>query len=203
MILIIREDIQTTPFEIHVQSAGISQEEQIYYTKGYDETKEQIWQRKKQAQGSPTHQLSDIYLKKLSFHHCNYQKFPICQKISNTNTVPIKQNNHVILQQLKLKIQKEVNSDTILTQETRYQHYLRHLDRMSIQDNIITRQYYDESGNVKYNQVLLPKHLVTELLESLHRKTNRHPDIAKMLQVIRCKYYYPGIAKLVRKWVNG
>ena len=24
-----------------------------------------------------------------------------------------------------------------------------------------------------------------------------------MLQDIRCKYYYPGIAKLVRKWVNG
>ena len=117
--------------------------------------------------------------------------------------MPIKQNNHVILQQLKLKIQKEVHSDTILTQDTRYQHYLRHLDRMSIQDKIITRQYYDESENVKYNQVLLPKHLVTELLESLHRKTNRHPDIAKMLQVIRCKYYYPGIAKLVRKWVNG
>ena len=74
---------------------------------------------------------------------------------------------------------------------------------MSVQDEIITRQYHDETGNVKYNQVILSKHLVTELLESLHGKANRHPVIAKMLHEIRCKNYYPGIAKLVRKWVYG
>ena len=113
------------------------------------------------------------------------------------------QNNDVNLQQLKLKIQKEEYSETILIQDTRYQHYLRQLDRMSIQDGIITRQYYDETGNIDYNKVLLPKHLVTELLESLHGKANRHPGIAKLLQEIRSKYYYLGIANLVRKWVNG
>ena len=74
---------------------------------------------------------------------------------------------------------------------------------MSIQDENITRQYYDETGNVKYNQVLLPEHLVTEVLESLHGKANRHPGIAKMLQETRSKGYYPGIAKRVRKCLNG
>ena len=74
-----------------------------------------------------------------------------------------------------------------MIQDTRYQHYLRQLDRMSIQDKIITRQYYDETGNVEYNQVLFPKHLVTELLESLHGKANRDPGIAKVLQEIRTK----------------
>ena len=115
----------------------------------------------------------------------------------------IEQKNDVILQQFKLKIQKEEYSETILLQDTRYQHYLRQLDRTSIQGQIITRQYYDEMGNVKYNQILLPKHLVTELLESLHGKANRHPGIAKMLQEIRSKYYYPGIAKLpqMAKWM--
>ena len=121
-ILRIREDIPTTPIELHVQSAGVAEEEQIYYT----------------------------------------------------------------------------DDDDI-----RYQHYLRQLDRLSIQNDVIIRQNYDETGNIKYNQLLLPKHLVNELLESLHGKANRHPGIAKMLQEIRCKYYYPGIAKLVRKWVNG
>ena len=117
----------------------------------------------------------------------------------------IEQTNDVIFQQLNLKTQKKEYSETILIQDTRYQHYLRQLDRMSIQDEIITRQYYDETDNVNFNQVLLPKHLVTELLESLHGKANRHPStgIAKMLQEIRSKYYYPGIAKFVRKWVNG
>ena len=93
----------------------------------------------------------------------------------------IEQKIDVIFQQLKLKIQKEKYSETILLQDIRYQHYLRQLDRMSIQGEIITRQYYDETGNAKYNQVLLPKHLVTELLELLHGKANRHPGIAKLL----------------------
>ena len=77
------------------------------------------------------------------------------------------------------------------------------MDRLSVTDEIITRQYFDETGAVKYNQVLLPKHLVQELLESLHGKANKHPGISKMLIEIRQKYYYPGIAKIVKKWVQG
>ena len=75
--------------------------------------------------------------------------------------------------------------------------------KWTVTDEIITRQYFDETGSVKYNQVLLPKHLVTELLESLHGKANKHPGISKMLIEIRQKYYYPGIAKIVKKWVQG
>ena len=51
--------------------------------------------------------------------------------------------------------------------------------------------------------MLLTKHLVKELLDSLHGKVNRRSGIAKIFQEIRCKYFYSGIAKLVRKWVQG
>ena len=77
------------------------------------------------------------------------------------------------------------------------------MDRLSVIDEIITRQYFDETGAVKHNQVLLPKHLVQELLESLHDKANKHPGISKMFIEVRQKYYYPGIAKIVTKWVQG
>ena len=107
------------------------------------------------------------------------------------------------MQQLRLKILKESYSETILLQDTRYQHYCRQMDRLSVMDENITRQYFDETGAVKYNQVLLPKHLVQELLESLHGTANKHPGISKMLIEIRQKYYYPGIAKIVKKWVQG
>ena len=70
-------------------------------------------------------------------------------------------------------------------------------------DKINTRQYFDETGSVKYNQVLLPQHLVTEVLKSLNRKANKPPVISKMLIETQQKYYYHGIAKLVRKWVQG
>ena len=115
----------------------------------------------------------------------------------------IEQQNDLILHQLRLKLQKEEYSETILQQDPRYQHYCREIDRLSVHDDIIFRDYYDETGSVQFRQALLPKHLVMELLQSLHGSANKHPGISKMLQEIRQKYYYPGIAKIVKKWVQG
>ena len=115
----------------------------------------------------------------------------------------IEQNNDITLQQLRLKLQKEEYSETILQQDPRYRHYCRQLDRLSVHEDIIYRDYYDETGNVQFRQVLLPKHLVTELRQSLHGTANKHPGNSKMLHEIRQKYYYPGVAKIVKKWVQG
>ena len=41
LVMKIREDVQTLPIEKNVQSAGVSQEEQIFYTNDDDETEEQ------------------------------------------------------------------------------------------------------------------------------------------------------------------
>ena len=67
----------------------------------------------------------------------------------------------------------------------------------------MTRQYCDESAQVKYHQILLPKHLLKELLQAIHGTAHRHTGISKRLQEIRQKYHYPGIAKHVKKWVEG
>ena len=69
-------------------------------------------------------------------------------------------------------------------------------------DEITTRQYYDESGSVKYNQVLRPKHPST-LLEPLYGKAKKHPGKSKILIEIRQKYHYPCSAKIFKKWVQG
>ena len=56
---------------------------------------------------------------------------------------------------------------------------------------------------MKYHQILLPQHLLRELLQSLHGAAHKHPGISKMLQDIRQRYYYPSMAKHVKKWVEG
>ena len=203
MILRIREDIPTTPIELHVQSAGVSEEEQIFYTEDDNETEDQILQRKKEARYHLTNQLPDISFEKVTTHKSEYHKLSTFQKLSYTNFIAVEQNNDVILKQLRLIIFKENYSETILLQDTRYQHYCRQMNRLSVTDEILTRQYIDETGSIKYNQRLLPKHLVPELLEFLHGKANKHPGTSKMLIEIRQKYYYPGIAKIVEKWVKG
>ena len=50
---------------------------------------------------------------------------------------------------------------------------------------------------------MLPQHLLRELLYSLHGTAHKHPGISKMLQEIRQRYYYPSMAKDVKKWVEG
>ena len=34
------------------------------------------------------------------------------------------------------------------------------IERIVLKDEILTRQYFDEIGNVKYHQILLPQHLL-------------------------------------------
>ena len=106
LILRIREDIPTTPIELHVQSAGVSEEEQIFYTEDDDETEEQILQCKKEAREHPANQLPDISFEKFTTHKSDYHKLSTLQKRSYTNSIAVEQHNDVILQQLRLKILK-------------------------------------------------------------------------------------------------
>ena len=69
LILRIREDTSTTPIELNVQSAGVIEEDQIFFIDDDEETEEQIWQRKKDAGSHPTNQVPDISLEKLSAHN--------------------------------------------------------------------------------------------------------------------------------------
>ena len=203
LILRILEDMSTTPIELNVQSAGVTEEDQIFYTDEDEETEEQIWKRKQDARSNPTNQLPDILLDKLSTHNSTYPQTPTLLKLAKLTSMAIEQQNDIILQQLRLEIQKEECSETILQQDPRYRHYCRQLDRQSVHEEIIFRDYYDERGSVQLRHALLQKQLITELLQSLHGTANKHTGISKMLHEIRQKYYYPGIAKIVKKWVQG
>ena len=120
LILRIREDIPTTPIELHVQSDGVPQEERIFYTEDDDETEEQTLQREKEARKHPMNQLPDISFEKFTTRKSDYHKLSTFQKLSHTNSIAVEQNNDAILQPLRLKILKESYSETILLQDTRY-----------------------------------------------------------------------------------
>ena len=198
----IREDVKTLPIEINVQSAGVSEEEQIFYTTDDDETEEQYWARKQKARTNSSDAPTTITIDTLSINTIR-QKPEIQIRLQKTNQIIVEQAKDVTLQQLKAKILNEEYSDQILQQDARYRHYAKNIERIIVREDILTRQYFDETGQVKYYQILLPQHLLQELLQSLHGSAHKHPGISKMLQEIRQKYYYPSIAKHVKKWVEG
>ena len=202
LVLKIREDVETRPIEVNVQSAGVSEEEEIFFTEDDGETEAQIWERKKQSRTNPTDQEVVIQIDAITENIVD-EITNFTQKLRRTNQILLEQSKDPTLQQLKAKIQNEDYSEEILQQDFRYKHYLNNLDRIVLKDEIVTRQYYDETGQIKHHQILLPKHLLKELLNALHGTAHKHPGISKMLQEIRQKYYYPGIAKHVKKWVEG
>ena len=202
LVLKIRADVETQPIEVNVQSAGVSEEEQVFFTEEDNETEEQIWERKRQSKAGLKVDETVIQIDTISENVVD-EITNFTQKLRRTNQILLEQSKDPILLHLKAKIQNEEYSEEILQQDIRYKHYLNNLDRIVLKDEIVTRQYYDETGQIKYHQILLPKHLLKELLQAIHGTAHRHPGISKMLQEIRQKYYYPGIAKYVKKWVEG
>ena len=202
LVLKIREDVETRPIEVNVQSAGVSEEEQIFFTEDDNETEEQIWKRKQQSKKGLIVPETVIQIDAISENTVE-EITNFTQKLRRTNQILLEQSRDPILLQLRAKLQNEEYSEEILQQDIRYKYYLNNIDRIVLKDEIVTRQYYDETGQVKYHQILLPKHLLKELLQAIHGTAHRHPGISKMLQEIRQKYYYPGIAKHVKKWVEG
>ena len=198
----IREDVQTLPIEINVQSAGVSQEEQIFYTNDDDEREEQYWVRKDAIRKNPAIDEPTVTIQTLSTNQVKQQP-EIQVHLRKTNQIIIEQSKDAVLQQLKAKLLHEEYSENIPQQDARYRHYANNLERIVLKDAILTRQYFDETGNVKHHQILLPQHLLQELLQSLHGTAHKHPGISKMLQKIRQRYYYPSMAKHVKKWVDG
>ena len=163
----IREDVQTLPIEINVQSAGMSHEEQIFYTNDDDETEGKYWARKEAIRNNPAIDEPTVTIQTLSSNLVK-QHPDIQVRLRKTNQIIIEQSKDAVLQQLKAKQLHEEYSENLLQQEARYRHYANNRERIVLKDEILTRQYFDETGNVKYHQILLPQHLLQEVLQSLH-----------------------------------
>ena len=204
IVLKIHEDVETQPIEVNVQVAGVSEEEQVFFTEEDNEKEEQIWERKKRAKSQKGLKVPEPIIQIDAIMENSVEEITnFTPKLRRTNQILLEQSKDQTLRQLKAKIQQEEFSDEILQQDIRYKSYLHNFDRLVLKDEIITRHYYDETGQGRYHQILLPKHLLKELLQSIHGTAHRHPGISKMLQGVRQKYYYPGIAKHVKKWVEG
>ena len=175
LVLKIREDVETRPIEVNVQPAGVSEEEQIFFTEEDSETEEQIWERKLQSEKGLMAPETVIQIDAIS-ENIVEEITNFTRKLRRTNQILLEQSKDPILLQLKAKILKEEYSEEILQQDFRNKYYLYSIDRIVLKDEIVTRQYYDETGQINYHEILFPKHLV---------------------------YYYPGIAKHVKKWLEG
>ena len=117
--------------------------------------------------------------------------------------IRLEQNNDIVLRNLRAKIEGEPFDENELASDFRYQHYLQNITRIEIKHEVLTRKYYTDTGMISHYQILLPIQLLEELLQALHGHNSNHPGITKMIQEARQKYYYPCMAKYIKKWVSN
>ena len=106
-----------------------------------------------------------------------------------------------MLKNLKLKILGQPFDEVLIMTDSRYKNYKANEERIILQDGLLYRKYFGETGSVKYYQILIPKQLVKEVLRSLHGEFGKHPGIFKTIIACREKYYFPKMAQLIREWV--
>ena len=110
LILKIRKDKETRPIEVNVQSAGVSKEEQVFFTEDDDETEENVWERKNQCRNNFIGREIAIQIDAISENVVD--EITTCtQKLRRTNQILLEQSKDPILQQLKAKMQNEVYSE--------------------------------------------------------------------------------------------
>ena len=88
----------------------------------------------------------------------------------------VEQEIDLALKNLKLKILDQTHDETT---DRRYRQYKANEYRIFFEDGLLHRKPCGKTGNVKYYQILIPKHLVNEVLQKRLREFGRHPGITK------------------------
>ena len=105
LVLKIRADVETQPIEVNVQSAGVSEEEQVFFTEEDNETEEQIWERKRQSKEGLKVTETVIQIDAISENVVD-EITNFTQKLRRTKQILLEQSKDPILLQLKAKNSK-------------------------------------------------------------------------------------------------
>ena len=199
-----REDIPTKLIEVNIESAGIAQEELVFFdTKDQQETSKKRWKSKEEARkiipnDPPVITVSCYYA---NDQHKDTTIVNIAQ-LTKPSRIHIEQDSDPKLLNFKREMLRLQFDKQILINDARYVHYSRNQGRIIIKDDMLCRQYYNDLGEVSHIQTVLPGQLLKVLLQSIHGTAGKHPGTSKMMQENRQLYYFPSIATYVRKWVR-
>ena len=182
IILKIREDIPTKPFEVNIEATGIAREETIFFdpTDQLETTEKELWKRKEEARNAipndpPVITVSCYYANDL---HKDTTIVNIAQ-LTKLSRIIIEQDSDPTLLNSKREMLGLPFDERILLNDARYMHYSRNKKRIVIKDDILYRQYYNDIGEISHLQVLLPRQLLRVFLQPLHGTAGKHPGIQK------------------------
>ena len=156
------------------------------------ETEEQIWERKQRARKkireNDTPQTPGEEINNNTTHPEETTVVFQTEKTRRTqnpeeNERPLprdmrhQQDRDNVLLNYKLRLLKEPYDDHLMATDHRALQYTAHESRIILKDGLLYRQYFGETGAIKYLQVLLPEQLVDSFIEAHHGSHDKHPGI--------------------------
>ena len=92
---------------------------------------------------------------------------------------------------------KQTNANPDLTYECKaIRKYCKQLERLTVENGVLYRLFYDDTGHIQFQQYCLPKHLWREVLYRLHNsRTAGHVGILKVIREFRQRFYFPGFSE--------
>ena len=204
----IREDIQTTPIDVTTSSSDVADEEQFFFKQAEkkDESEEHFFEREEQSRHNANQWAAK---EKSSALKTSVKEFTKIDE--NTTSYPLNgikakarsrvgQGVDLVLKNMKLKILCQPHDEVIMMTDSRCKNYKANEDRIVFKVGLLLRKYFGETKSVKYNQILIPKQLVNEVLRNLHGEFGKHPGISKTIIAYEVKCCFPKIGQLIREW---
>ena len=205
----IREDIHTTHIEVTTSSSDAADEEHFSFTHADDsnESEQQTLQRKEQSKlyakqwaANGESPALKINVKEFTKIYGNTMSYSM-NGIKANARIRVEQDVDLVLKNMKLKILGQPYDELLIMTDSRYKNYKANEDRIIPKEGLLFRKYFGETGSVKYYQILIPKHLVKDVLRSLHGEFGKQRGIYETIIAYRENYYFPKMAQLVREWV--
>ena len=198
----IREDITIRPIQMNLQSTDVADEEQLFFLPDETiKTEEEILLQKEQArQNARDEETTKIKLaiKETTPIPINKASYTF-GAIKEDAGIRVEHDSNIIFKAIKRKLIGEEYDKHLLQTDSTAKRLLVHESRLIVKDGILMRKYCGECGQVTHHQILIPEHLIAELLKAIHGQMGKHPGITKIIQECRSKYYYPGLAKRIKQ----
>ena len=200
----IRDDITIRPIQVNLQSTDVADEEQFFFIPDETiETEEEILLQKEQAKQTARVEVTTKI--KLAIQETTPTPINIASytfgAIEEDARMRVEQDTDIVFRAIKKKLLCEEYDKQLIQPAPRAKRLLVHDNRLIVKDGTLLRKHYGECGQVTHHQILIPEHLITELLKAIHGQMGKYPGITKMIQECRSKYYYPELAKRIKQWV--
>ena len=160
----IREDVQTTPIKVTTSLSDVADEEQFFFpqTDGEDETEEQTLERKQQSRKKATEWVTHEEPSSMKPSIKEFTKIDgnttshSVHGIKANAWIRIQQDVDLVLKTSKFKILGQLYGEVPLTTDKRFKHYKANEDHIILEDGLLFRKNYGETGNIKYYQIVIP-----------------------------------------------